>query len=109
MSTSSASATPFLPASKPSAIKNVTIKSVKKGVMSLKWNPSLANGSAIAGYWVRWKLATKGKWSAWKSVGLKTSYQISGLTKGKSYSIQFKSANSVGEAFSRVFEGKQTK
>jgi hypothetical protein len=108
-SVSTAVATPFLPARKPSAINIVSTKSSKKSVMSLTWNPSIDNGSAISGYWVRWKLATKGKWSAWKSVGLKTSYQIVGLKKGTSYSLQLKSANAVGETLSRIFEVRQTR
>ena len=65
--------------------------------VDLSWTAAAANGSSITDYQYQYLKSGTTSWSAWTSMGVVTSYTVSGLTSGASYDFRVRAVNGVGE------------
>jgi hypothetical protein len=84
-------ATPAAPPGLPPGVK----ASVSGGTVRVTWGAAKANGAAVSGYRVTWS-ASGGKSGNSIRPGGNRSYSISGLTRGKTYTISVAAQNSAG-------------
>ena len=63
--------------------------------VDLSWTAAAANGSSITNYQYRYRRGTS-RWSSWSSVGVMTSYTVSNLTSGATYTFEVRAVNAVG-------------
>ncbi len=64
--------------------------------VDLRWTAAKANGAPITDYQYRYRRNGTSSWSGWTSVGVVTSYTVSGLQSGASYAFQVRAVNKVG-------------
>ena len=64
--------------------------------VDLSWTAAAANGSSITDYQYQYLKSGTTSWSDWTSVGVVTSYTVSGLTSGASYDFRVRAVNGVG-------------
>ena len=64
--------------------------------VDLRWTAATANGAPITDYQYRYRRNGTSSWSGWTSVGVVTSYTVSGLQSGASYAFQVRAVNKVG-------------
>ncbi len=64
--------------------------------VDLRWTAAKANGAPITDYQYRYRRNGTSSWSSWTSVGVVTSYTVSGLQSGASYAFQVRAVNKVG-------------
>ena len=65
--------------------------------VDLSWTAAADNGSSITDYQYQYLKSGTTSWSAWTSMGVVTSYTVSGLTSGASYEFRVRAVNGVGE------------
>ena len=65
--------------------------------VDLSWTAADANGSSITDYQYQYLKSGTTSWSNWTSMGVVTSYTVSGLTSGASYEFRVRAVNGVGE------------
>ncbi len=64
--------------------------------VDLRWTAAKANGAPITDYQYRYRRNGTSSWSGWTSMGVVTSYTVSGLQSGASYAFQVRAVNKVG-------------
>ena len=64
--------------------------------VDLRWTAAKANGAPITDYQYRYRRNGTSSWSSWTSMGVVTSYTVSGLQSGASYAFQVRAVNKVG-------------
>ena len=64
--------------------------------VDLSWTAADDNGSSITDYQYQYLKSGTTSWSNWTSMGVVTSYTVSGLTSGASYDFRVRAVNGVG-------------
>ncbi len=93
----SGEASATLPALAPSKPETPTLE-VANNKLLVSWTAPADNGFSIIDYDVQYKRSSANPWTEWESSATSTtpSTIISGLTNGRSYDVQVRAANSVG-------------
>jgi alpha-tubulin suppressor-like RCC1 family protein len=97
----------ILEASAPNKPTGIRVSPKGKGKSVIRWNTAGYQGEAITGWEYRIRLSAVKKWKAWKSVGLTGSVTVPKLKRNKSYSVQIRVTNNVGQTLSSVVKFKQ--
>ena len=79
----------------PPAAPDVTVQT-GDGYAELSWGP-VSNDSPVLRYEVRWRESDGGRFNAWLSVGLDTSYRAEGLANGKAHEFEVRAVNAHGD------------
>lgn len=89
-------ATPPAPPGMPPGVR----ATVSGGTIRVTWQAAKANGAAVTGYRVTWS-ASGGRSGSSTRSGSSRSYSISGLTRGKAYTMTVAAQNKAGRGAAR--------
>ena len=78
------------------AAPSISISSVENGSVTLNVTAGSTGGSAITNY--RYSAITNYRYSTYTSVGIVTTFSITGLTNGTTYNIQMDAVNTNGDS-----------
>jgi hypothetical protein len=97
------------PAGPPKAATKAWVKPTAAKKAAISWAGASGNGVRILRYEVSWKAAAAKSFGPWKSAGGKTTFVMTGLSKGKKYQARVRVVTAKGVAISKTIAFTQTK